>query len=43
MVAGTRLDCVTGSAAIMRQSLMSAAWHVSYREAFGELSSTSPR
>ena len=35
MVAGTRLDCVTGSAAIMRQSVMNAAWHVSHREAFG--------
>ncbi len=35
MVNGTRLDCITGSAALMRQSLTHAAWHVSHRSAFG--------
>ncbi|MDH3250437.1 MAG: acyl-CoA dehydrogenase family protein [Acidimicrobiia bacterium] len=35
MVNGTRLDCITGSAALMRQSLTHAAWHVSHRTAFG--------
>ena len=35
MVNGTRLDCTTGSAALMRQSLTHAAWHVSHRSAFG--------
>ena len=35
MVNGTRLDCITGSAALMRQSLMYAAWHVTHRSAFG--------
>ena len=37
MVAGTRLDCVTGSAALMRQSLTQAAWHVAHRRAFGRV------
>ncbi len=36
MVIGTRLDCITGSAALMRQSLTHAAWHVSHRSAFGK-------
>ena len=36
MVNGTRLDCLTGSAALMRQSLTHAAWHVSHRSAFGK-------
>lgn len=36
MVNGTRLDCITGSAALMRQSLTHAAWHVSHRSAFGK-------
>ena len=35
MVNGTRLDCVIGSAALMRQALSQAAWHVSHRAAFG--------
>ena len=35
MVNGTRLDCVIGSAAIMRQAVAQAAWHVSHRSAFG--------
>jgi putative acyl-CoA dehydrogenase len=37
MVAATRLDCVLGSAALMRHSLAEAAWHVSHRSAFGGL------
>ncbi|OON80624.1 acyl-CoA dehydrogenase family protein [Streptomyces tsukubensis] len=35
MVAATRLDCVLGSAAIMRQAVTQAVHHASYREAFG--------
>ncbi|QIK76264.1 acyl-CoA dehydrogenase family protein [Nocardioides piscis] len=35
MVAATRLDCVLGSAALMRRSLAEASWHVSHRSAFG--------
>ncbi|MGW0561839.1 acyl-CoA dehydrogenase family protein [Streptomyces sp. NPDC003016] len=35
MVAATRLDCVVGSAALMRQSVAQAAHHAAYRGAFG--------
>ncbi|UUN29916.1 acyl-CoA dehydrogenase family protein [Streptomyces sp. FIT100] len=35
MVAATRLDCVLGSAALMRQALTQAVHHASYRSAFG--------
>ncbi|QES44508.1 DNA alkylation response protein [Streptomyces venezuelae] len=35
MVAATRLDCVTGSAALMRQAVAQAVHHATYREAFG--------
>jgi putative acyl-CoA dehydrogenase len=35
MVAHTRLDCVIGSSAIMRQALTQAAHHVAHRSAFG--------
>ncbi|MBA4861593.1 acyl-CoA dehydrogenase family protein [Streptomyces sp. PSKA54] len=35
MVAATRLDCVLGAAAIMRQAVAQAMHHCSYREAFG--------
>lgn len=35
MVNGTRLDCVIGSVSLMRQAVSQAAWHVTYREAFG--------
>jgi putative acyl-CoA dehydrogenase len=35
MVAQTRLDCVLGSAAGMRQSVAEAAWHARGRAAFG--------
>ncbi|MFI2238619.1 acyl-CoA dehydrogenase family protein [Streptomyces chrestomyceticus] len=36
MVAATRLDCVTGSAAVMRQAVAQALHHTAYREAFGK-------
>ncbi len=35
MVAATRLDCVSGSAAIMRQAVAQAVHHATHREAFG--------
>lgn len=37
MVAATRLDCVLGSASLMRHALSEAAWHVAHRAAFGGL------
>lgn len=37
MVTRTRLDCVIGTAAGMRQAVAEAAWHVRHREAFGSL------
>lgn len=35
MVAATRLDCVLGSAALMRQAVAQAVHHAAYRRAFG--------
>ncbi|MFJ9409685.1 acyl-CoA dehydrogenase family protein [Streptomyces sp. NPDC101393] len=35
MVAATRLDCVSGSAAVMRQAVAQALHHTTHREAFG--------
>ena len=35
MVNGTRLDCVSGSAGLMRQAVAQAAWHATHRAAFG--------
>ncbi|MBL1067023.1 acyl-CoA dehydrogenase family protein [Streptomyces sp. 7-21] len=35
MVTATRIDCVTGSAAVMRQAVAQATHHAAYREAFG--------
>ena len=35
MVNGTRLDCVTGSAALMRQAVSQAIHHCRYRRVFG--------
>jgi putative acyl-CoA dehydrogenase len=35
MVNHTRLDCVLGSTAIMRQGVAQASWHSHYRRAFG--------
>jgi putative acyl-CoA dehydrogenase len=37
MVSRTRLDCVLGSAAGMRQGVAEALWHVRHRRAFGDL------
>jgi putative acyl-CoA dehydrogenase len=37
MVAATRLDCVLGSAGIMRKAVAEASWHVAHRSAFGGL------
>ncbi len=36
MVNGTRLDCVIGSAAVMRQAVAQAGWFVAHRRAFGD-------
>ena len=35
MVAATRLDCVLGSASLMRRAVAEATWHVAHRSAFG--------
>ncbi|MDO9380310.1 MAG: acyl-CoA dehydrogenase family protein [Nocardioidaceae bacterium] len=35
MVAATRLDCVLGSASLMRRAVAEAGWHASHRAAFG--------
>jgi putative acyl-CoA dehydrogenase len=37
MVAATRLDCVGGSAALMRRAVAEATWHAAHRSAFGSL------
>src|SRR3546814_19087199 len=42
MVAATRLDCVLGSASLMRRSLAEASWHVAHRSAFGGLLADKP-
>ncbi len=42
MVAATRLDCVIGSAALMRRAVAEASWHVSGRSAFGGLLGDKP-
>ena len=42
MVNGTRLDCVIGSVALMRQAVSQAAWHVAHRSAFGSKLSDKP-
>lgn len=36
MVAATRLDCVLGSAALMRRAVVDAVWHAHHRQAFGK-------
>jgi putative acyl-CoA dehydrogenase len=36
MVAGTRLDCVLGSAALTRRAVVEAVWHARHRNAFGK-------
>jgi putative acyl-CoA dehydrogenase len=42
MVAMTRLDCVTGSASIMRNAVANAAHHVRHRRAFGAYLAEAP-
>src|SRR6476661_7326201 len=42
MVAATRLDCVLGSASLMRRALSEAAWHVAHRSAFDSLLADKP-
>ncbi len=42
MVAATRLDCVLGSAGLMRSALAEASWHVAHRSAFGGLLADKP-
>ncbi|WP_433002675.1 acyl-CoA dehydrogenase family protein [Kribbella sp. CA-294648] len=42
MVAATRLDCVLGSAALMRRALVEATWHTAHRSAFGDLLKNKP-
>ncbi|GAA1912152.1 acyl-CoA dehydrogenase family protein [Nocardioides marmoribigeumensis] len=42
MVAATRLDCVLGSAGLMRKALAEASWHVAHRSAFGGLLADKP-
>ena len=42
MVAATRLDCVLGSAGLMRRAVAEASWHVAHRSAFGSLLSEKP-
>ena len=37
MVARTRLDCIIGTAAGMRQAVAEALWHVQHRAAFGRM------
>jgi putative acyl-CoA dehydrogenase len=42
MVNHTRLDCVLGSTAIMRQGVAQATWHTHYRAAFGSVLDAQP-
>ncbi|MEA5453358.1 acyl-CoA dehydrogenase family protein [Sinomonas sp. JGH33] len=42
MVHETRLDCVLGSAAGMRQGVVEAVWHARHRRAFGRLLADQP-
>jgi putative acyl-CoA dehydrogenase len=42
MVNHTRLDCVLGSTAIMRQGVVQALWHTHFRHAFGALLDEQP-
>lgn len=35
MVSATRMDCILGSASIMRKAVAEASWHTSHRSAFG--------
>ncbi|NGN93347.1 DNA alkylation response protein [Nocardioides sp. KC13] len=42
MVAATRLDCVLGSASLMRRAVAEASWHVAHRSAFGGVLADKP-
>ncbi|MCH1867520.1 acyl-CoA dehydrogenase family protein [Nocardioides sp. CFH 31398] len=42
MVSATRLDCVLGSAALMRRAVAEASWHVAHRSAFGRRLADAP-
>ena len=42
MVAATRLDCIIGSAALIRRAVAEASWHVAHRSAFGSLLADKP-
>ena len=42
MVNHTRLDCILGSTAIMRQGVAQATWHAAHRAAFGRLLAEQP-
>jgi putative acyl-CoA dehydrogenase len=42
MVNATRLDCVLGSAGLMRRAVSEASWHVAHRSAFGGLLADKP-
>jgi len=42
MVAATRLDCVLGSASLMRRAVAEASWHAAHRSAFGAPLSDQP-
>jgi putative acyl-CoA dehydrogenase len=42
MVNHTRLDCILGSASIMRQGTAQATWHAAHRMSFGRLLSEQP-
>src|SRR5690606_32442332 len=42
MAATTRLDCVLGSAALLRQAVVQAAHHTQHRQAFGQALAAQP-
>jgi len=42
MAATTRLDCVLGSAALLRQAVVQAAYHAQHRQAFGRALASQP-
>jgi putative acyl-CoA dehydrogenase len=42
MVGHTRLDCVVGSAGLMRHAVANATWHTAHRSAFGKVLNEQP-
>lgn len=42
MVAATRMDCILGSAALMRRAVAEALWHAAHRSAFGRTLAKQP-